>query len=66
MTVSQGIGTDFSADGYQSDWFGNQIVPTPVGMDLFGDLIPHAVVIANRTHYILYPSDSPLVCDGVY
>jgi len=52
MTISQGIGTDFSADGYQSDWFGNQIVPTPVDMDLFGDLIPHAIVRANRTHYI--------------
>ena len=61
MTISQGIGTDFSADGYQSDRFGNQIVPTPVDMDLFGDLIQHAVVIANRTHYILPRQTRPSI-----
>ena len=57
MIVLQGIVTYFWAHKHRLDWFGNQLDSPLIDTDKYRNLIPHAVAIANYTHYILYPWD---------
>lgn len=63
MIVSVSIVTDCPSRKHRLDWFGSQLDWPLIDTGITKNLIQHAVVRANYTHYILYPSDVSLVSD---